>query len=261
MTTYRNLTVAEWKGRWARPPVAEKLLDGECAVHHVGGTAWMGGNVLQGEAYSRAAACKVFFDLNEYAINVKGYSFLDYDMLVWYDRYNDICWIGDGRGQWLSAATLDRNEESEAVVLCGNTQLREPLPQELEGLARAIVLGVQRGWMSRGTVIYPHRDNPAHPGATQCCGQYLIPKLKPIVIPRVAELLNPPKVTMWNQPRSVTDTVTSAPPTPQVLAGTADTWAAIACVKFVQQKLGLPATGVWDQRFGEAFNKAFGYRP
>ncbi len=117
------------------------------------------------------------------------------------------------------------------------------------------------GWISRSyTSIYPHRDNPAHPGATQCCGQYLIPKLNPIVIPRVQALLNPPKVTMWNQPKSVTDAVVSAPPTATVLAGNADTWAAIACVKFVQRKLGLPASGVWDQAFGEAFNREFNYR-
>lgn len=261
MTTFPVLTAEDWKGRWARPPLAEKLLDGECAVHHVGGGAWMGGAVQLGLAASRAAACKVFYDLNEYAINTKGYSFLDYDILVWYDRVNDICWIGEGRGQWLSAATADRNELAEAIVLCGNTHLRAPLPQELEGLARGIVHGVSKGWMSRTLTIYPHRDNPAHPGATQCCGQHLIPQLKPVVIPRVQALLNPPKVTMWNQPRSVTDTVKSAPPTTMVLTGDADTWAAIACVKFVQKQLGLPATGVWDQAFGDAFNKAFNYKP
>ena len=261
MTIYRYLTVTEWGGRWARPPVAEKLLDAECAVHHVGGGAWMGGNVTQSFTASRAAACKVFYDLNEYAINTKGYSFLDYDILVWYDRTNDICWIGEGRGQWLSAATADRNEQSEAIVLCGNTQLRAPLPAELEGLALGIVHGVNKGWISRTAVIYPHRDNPAHPGATQCCGQYLIPLLAPVVVPRVQALLNPPKVTMWNQPRSVTDTVKSAPPTNMILAGDADTWGVIACIKFVQKELGMEPTGVWTQAFGEAFNKAFGYRP
>jgi hypothetical protein len=185
------LTVADWNGRWARPPQTEKLLDGECAVHHVGGGAWMGGLVPRGTNHSREAACRVFFNLNEYAINTKGYSFLDYDVLVWYDRYNDICWIGDGRGEYMSAATLDRNELCEAVVLCGNTHLREPLEPELEGLAHAIVHGIRKGWLSKDAVIYPHRDNPAHPNATTCCGQFLIPKL-PGVARRVDELLGTP---------------------------------------------------------------------
>ena len=254
------LTVDEWKGRWARTPQTEKLLDAECVIHHVGGAAWMGGLVARGSAASRAAACKVFYDLNEYAINTKGYSFLDYDVLAWYDRFNDIGWIGDGRGQWLSAATLDRNEQSEAVCLAGNCQIREPLPQELELLAHAVVHGVRKGWISPNTVIYAHRDNPAHPGATQCCGQYLIPKLAPVVAPRVRALLNPPKVTMWNQPLSVTSTVKSAPPTEAILKGEADTWGVIACIKFVQKELGMEPTGVWTQAFGDAFNKAFGYR-
>jgi len=260
MTVYRYLTVTEWKGRWARPPVAEKLLDGEVAVHHVGGGAWMGGSVPPGEAASRAAACQVFYDLNLYAINVKGYSFLDYDVLVWYDRFNDICWIGDGRGQYMSAATKDRNEQSEAVCLCGNTHVRYPMAAELEGLARAIVQGVNKGWISRSHVIHPHRDHPAHPGATACPGQYLIPKL-PIVRSRVAALLNPtpppqedPDVN-WNPTSTTVAAVRDAPATVDVLAGKVNDWAVIALIKAFQEKAGLPVTGKWDQALGLAVDQ------
>lgn len=180
MTEYRYMTAAEWGMRWARAPQREVLRDPECYVHHVGGAAYMDGD-----------AAAVFRWLNEYAINSKGYSALDYDVLVHYDRTTDVCTIAEGRGDWMSAATRDRNEEGEAVVLCGNTQLREPHPAELEGIAQGIVLGIQRGWIAPDAQILGHRDNPAHPKATACPGDYLYAAL-PQIRARVAELLAPP---------------------------------------------------------------------
>jgi hypothetical protein len=190
VTTFRYLTAAEWGGTWDGEPRTEKLLDPELYVHHVGGGAWMGGTVPLGLAASRAAAIDVFQDLNAYAKNTKGYQFLDYDALVWYDRFNDIVWIAEGRGEYMSAATRDRNELGEAIVLCGNTALRAPLPAELEGIARAIVWAAQRGWIAGTATILGHRDNPAHPNATSCPGKFLYAQL-PAIRRRVAELLTP----------------------------------------------------------------------
>ena len=249
MTTYRYLTAAEWGMTWARPPQAEARPDPEAYVHHAGGAEWMRGDAIT-----------IFRQLNTYAQQGKGYAAVDYDILVHYDPTTDVVTIGGGRQEWMSAATRDRNEQGEAICLCANTDVRAPLAVEVEGIARAIVWGIQKGWIARNAAVLGHRDNPAHPGATACPGRFLYAQL-PTIRTRVAELLNPPKVTMWNQPRSVTDSVVSAPPTADVLAGKYDTWAAIACVKFVQKQLGLPATGQWDQSFGEAFNKAFNYKP
>lgn len=249
MTTYRYMTAAEWGMTWARPPQAEQHPDPEAYVHHAGGAEWMHDD-----------AVTVFRQLNNYAQQGKGYSAVDYDILVHYSRSQDVVTIAGARQEWMSAATRDRNEQGEAICLCADTDEREPLPVEVEGLALAVVYGIEKGWIARNATILGHRDNPAHPGATACPGKFLYAEL-PAIRRRVAELLNPQKVTMWNQPRTVTNGVVSAPPTAEVLAGRFDTWAAIACVKFVQERLGLPVTGVWDQAFGEAFNEAFGYKP
>jgi len=179
MTTVRYLTAADWGMTWVRPPVAEKTPDPEVYVHHVGGTAWMGDDAVQ-----------VFRALNAYAQTGKGYSALDYDVLVHYSRRDDVLTIAEGRGPWMSAATKDRNEQGEAVCLCGNYSLREPLPIELEGVALGIVYGIEQGWIARNATILGHRDNPAHPGATGCPGDFLYPKL-PTIRKRVAELLAP----------------------------------------------------------------------
>lgn len=184
MTTYRYLTVDEWGGRWARPPVAEKLLDAECYVHHSAGNPW-----------DQWDAAKAFRTLNEYAINSKGYSFLDYDVLVHHNTATDVVTIGEGRGKWLSAATRNRNEQGEAICALGyfhpgHSLSRQPSPGMLEGIARGIVWGIEQGWLSRDTQILGHRDNPAHPGATGCPGDYLYAQL-PSIRARVASLLSP----------------------------------------------------------------------
>jgi hypothetical protein len=193
VTTIRYLTATEWGMTWARPPVAEKLLDPEVYVHHVGGGAWMDTN-----------AVTTFRNLNSYAQTGKGYSALDYDVLVHYDRNRDILTIGEGRGKWMSAATLDRNEQGEAVCLCGNYTLRQPLPIELEGAALGIVYGIENGWIARDARILGHKDNPAHPNATGCPGDHLYAQL-PVVRERVAKILNPTPTDPVTPPPSLED--------------------------------------------------------
>lgn len=184
MTTVQYLSADEWGMTWVRPPVAEKLHDEEVYVHHTGG----------GQLSPDAA--EAFRRLNHFAQVSKGYSALDYDVLVHYDPDSDVLTIGEGRGRWMSAATKDRNEQGEAVCVLGyfhpGHQLsRRPYPAEVEGVALAIVYGVEHGWISRGAKILGHRDNPAHPGATGCPGDYLQAELLTIRR-RVAELLLPP---------------------------------------------------------------------
>ncbi len=196
MTEFRYLTAAEWGGTWttSTPPV-EKVPDGEAFLHHVGGAAWMGGTVALSLAASRAAAIAVFRGLNEYAKRPrdpkngtppppggwgKGYQFLDYDALGWYDRFNDIGWIGEGRGKYRSAATLDRNEEGEAFCICGNFSARQPLPPEIELCARGLAYMAEQGWTTQTPKILGHKDNPAHPLATGCPGDHLYPHLPTI---------------------------------------------------------------------------------
>lgn len=179
MTTVRYLTAAEWGMTWARPPVGEKLLDPECYVHHVGGGAWMDQD-----------AVTVFRNLNTYAQKGKGYSALDYDVLVHYHRASDVLTIAEGRGPYMSAATLDRNEQGEAVCVCGNYTLRAPLPIEVEGTALGIKYGIDQGWIATSATILGHKDNPAHLNATGCPGDNLYAQL-PTVRARVASLLHP----------------------------------------------------------------------
>ena len=184
MAEFRYLTADQWGITWVRPPIAEKTPDPECYVHHSAG------------AHANDAVT-AFRNLNTYAQTSKGYSALDYDVLVHRDPTSGLVTIGEGRGKWLSAATLDRNEEGEAVCLLGyfhpgSTLSRQPHPDELEGVARGIVWGIEQGWISRDSTILGHRDNPAHPGATGCPGDYLYAKL-PAIRNRVAELLNPPE--------------------------------------------------------------------
>lgn len=182
MAEFRYLTAAEWGMTWVRPPIGEKLPDVECYVHHSAGA-------------TRNDAIVAFRELNAYAQNVKGYSALDYDVLVHRSPTTGLVTIGEGRGPWLSAATADRNEIGEAVCVLGyfhpnHALSRQPHPDELEGCARAIVWGIQKGWISLPNTILGHRDNPAHPGATGCPGDYLQAKL-PWIRTRVDELMAP----------------------------------------------------------------------
>jgi hypothetical protein len=177
MTAVVYLRAAEWGFRGT--PRAEAKPDAECFVHHTGSEL-------------RGTAAECFRALDAYAINVKGYSGgLDYDVLVHYDPTLDVVTVGEGRGPYMSAATLDRNEQGEAVCIVGNFEVRQPHPAEIEGVALGIKYGIDNGWIARDAQILGHRDNPAHPGATACPGRHLYAHL-PAIRTRVAALLNPP---------------------------------------------------------------------
>lgn len=183
MTEIRFMRADEWGIRWARPPVAEKLLDLETFVHHTAGA-------------HPDDAVTAFRDLNEQAIAGDGYSAVDYDVLVHRDPRSGLITVGGGREGWLSAATRDRNEQGEAVCLLGyfhpgHRLSRRPHPDEVEGVAQAITWAMELGWISPQSVIMGHRDNPAHPGATACPGDYLQEQL-PTIRRRVAQLLAAP---------------------------------------------------------------------
>jgi hypothetical protein len=222
---FEFLTAAQWGMRWARTPVVEKLGDPECYVHHTAGA-------------HPAAAVEAFRQLNEYAINVKGYSAVDYDILVHRNPYTGQVTIGEARGPWRSAATLDRNEEGEAVCLLGYFQpghrlSRQPHADEVEGVARGIKWGIDKGWIAKSAKILGHRDNPVHLNATTCPGDYLYAKL-PTIRSRVAQLLAPPPppsedpdVISYNEIKNTT----TAPSVEAVLAGTADRWLNAALLK------------------------------
>lgn len=187
MTTFRYLTAEQWGMRWARPPIAERTPDGDTYVHHSAGP-------VPGDAIT------AFRQLNEYAITKKGYSAVDYDLMVHRDPVSGLVTIGEGRGGSMSAATLDRNEQGEAVCLLGyfhpgHALTRRPHPDEIEGVALAIVAGIDAGWITPSTTIAGHRDNPAHPGATACPGDYLQAEL-PTIRRRVAELQTPGGTTV-----------------------------------------------------------------
>lgn len=193
MTTYRYLSADDWGATWTRPPVPERLDDPEVYVHHTAGNP-----------YDTIDAVEAFQILNRIAQQGKGYRFLDYDDLVHYNRLTDVCTIGEGRGRWLSAATLDRNELGEAVCAFGyfhppvagdpshysHRYSAKPHPAIVEGIARAIVKGIQEGRTAATAAIYGHRDNPAHPNATGCPGDYLYAQM-PTIRRRVVELLTP----------------------------------------------------------------------
>jgi hypothetical protein len=244
VTTYRYLTAAQWGMRWARPPVAELLGDREAFVHHTAGSL-----------ISQDAAT-AFRALNEYAINSKGYSAVDYDILVHRSTTTGVVTIGEARGAALSAATLHRNEEGEAVCLMGYFQpghalSRQPHPDEVEGVARAIVHGINKGWIAKTAAILGHRDNPAHPGATSCPGDYLYAKL-PTIRTRVAQLLAPPPPpenddVNWNPSNTVVASVKSPAPAAETLAGKWNDWAVISLIKSLEEEYGLPITGRYSQ--------------
>ena len=78
-----------------------------------------------------------------------------------------------------------RSGLSAGLLPPGHALSRRPHPDELEGVAQAITWGMELGWISPATVILGHRDNPAHPGATACPGDYVQAQL-PTIRRRVA---------------------------------------------------------------------------
>lgn len=184
VTTFRYLTSKEW-GMTRRDaiPRTEMMPDPEGTLHHTAGNPGH---------YRDAIAC--FQDLNALA-HGKDYDCVPYDILV-HERWqgaDTLITIGEGRGPYMSAATLDRNEQTEAVCALGyfhpgHTLSEHPTSAMVEGCARGFVYGIKQGWISSTPNIYGHRDNPAHPSATGCPGDYLYPYL-PIIRTRVVQLL------------------------------------------------------------------------
>src|SRR5690606_8390260 len=156
-------------------------------------------------------AAEAFRRINAMEQN-RGYACIGYDILVHHNTRTGVVTIGEGRGGMRSAATLDRNEEGEAICALGflhpgHTLSAQPHPDMLEGIARGIVWGINQGWIARNAVIRGHRDNPRHPGATACPGNYLYAHVAAIRN-RAAQLLAPPPTPVeddvnWNLPDSV----------------------------------------------------------
>lgn len=174
---FRFLTAAEWGMTWKRPAVPEQLNDPEAYVHHTAGSR-LGQD-----------AVRAFQALNRWAQEGKNYSALDYDIVVHRATESGLVTIGGGREEWMSAATKDRNDPGEAIAIMGyfhpGHRLSEhPHPDEIEAAALGIVWGIENGWIARDARILGHFENPAHPDATGCPGDYFIPHL-PTVRARV----------------------------------------------------------------------------
>lgn len=171
----------EWGMRWAKPPVAQQMPVAEVYVHH------QAGRDPAVPGYGDDDPAEAFRALNESAI-AEGLSATDYSMLV-HTSPAKITTIGEARGEWKPAATKDRNTQSKAVCLMGyfhpgSQWSRKPYPSEVEAIAGAIVYMIRQGWVAYPCTIRGHRDNPAHPNATACPGDYLQAEL-----PRIRQLV------------------------------------------------------------------------
>lgn len=193
MTTYQIMEPDEWGMRWDAGPYRETVGDDtEIYVHH------RAGNPLHD-----LPADEVFRQMDESA-HRKGYASVGYDVLVHENTVTDTVTIGIARGQYRSAATLDRNEIGEAICAIGyfhpGHKLSErPSPGMLEGIAMAGAELVRRGWVAPTWKMLGHRDNPAHPNATACPGDYLYPHV-PSIAARTAALLAGPGIPQSPDP-------------------------------------------------------------
>ncbi len=125
-------------------------------------------------------------ELQAFAINTKGYTDMDYNVLVGPSgtRY-------EGRGRHArSAATLDFNTGSRAVCLMGNLDTTDPTPEQVEGLVVEAVAMVLEGALAADFTLIGHFENPAHPNATICPGRRMIPLLDD-VRQRIVAFLKP----------------------------------------------------------------------
>lgn len=188
----------EWGMRWARSPVPQILPAPEVYIHQTAGR-----DPVETFPSGDDEPADAFRALNEWAIEGKGYSAVDYSMMV-HTGPSMRTTIGVARGQYMPAATLDRNDLSKAVCLLGwfgppdarypwtTEHSRAPFVQELVAIAEAVVHMVRRGWVRPDCKILGHRDNPEHPNATSCPGDFLQAEL-PIIRNLVRNILDPPK--------------------------------------------------------------------
>lgn len=177
------LRANEWGIDWKNPPHPEKLEDPETFVHHTAGSR-MGANPVTAMRQLQ----RISYSMN--------YSTVAYDVVVHRDTFNEHITIMGAREAWRSAATKDRNEEGEAICLMGyfqpgHTLSQRPTDREVEGLAWGIAWMIEHGWSAKDTNILGHRDNPRHPNATSCPGNYLYDQL-PIIRGLVTAILTPP---------------------------------------------------------------------
>jgi len=205
----------EWGIEWKRPPVAERLGDPETYIHH-GAGGRMGLDARQ-----------AMRSLQQWYHDVKNYSTIAYDVMVHRSVGSERITVLGAREGALSAATRDRNDIGEAVCLFGYFQpghklSERPTARELEGLAFAVAWSIAHGWSSPNTLVLGHRDNPAHPGATTCPGDYLYPHV-PGIAARAPELLAlaagpavppppPPARPEWSAPMTALRLNTSTRP-------------------------------------------------
>lgn len=167
----------DWGMRWVREPVAHEMPVPEVYLHHTAGS-------------HPDDPAEAFREMNERAIRPRaeggdGYSAIDYSLLCHRSRRTGALTIGEARGPWMPAATKSRNRVSKAVCLLGyfhpgHALSREPHPDEYEMMAEAVAVCYRKGWATRSAIVRGHRDNPAHPGATECPGAYLLPHVDAI---------------------------------------------------------------------------------
>lgn len=173
----------DWGIRWTSQPRPESLGDPETFVHHSAGSRL---------AVNATEAMRRLQDISYGS----GYSTIGYDVVVHRDVTSETITISGAREGWRSAATRDRNERGEAICLLGyfhpgHSRSERPTTREIQGIAWGIAWMIAHGWSAPDTVILGHRDNPAHPGATACPGDYLYEQL-PRIRNLVREILSPP---------------------------------------------------------------------
>lgn len=178
----RFLRADEWGRRLIHGMSPERLNDPETTIHHTAGH--------RRETWSAEAAMR---DLQSWS-HRQGYATVAYDAVQHWHQSGAVT-IMEGRGAARSAATKDRNETTEAYCLMGNfhpgtSYSVVPNEREIEAAAWGIAWMIELGWSARDTIINGHRDNPAHPNATSCPGNWLYARL-PDIRARVVQILNP----------------------------------------------------------------------
>lgn len=179
----RFLTADQWGRKLTHPMVTEHLHDPETYVHHTAGNPYTHSDAVYAMQILQATA------------HNQGYATVAYDVVV-HRHSSGVVTIMEGRGAWRSAATKDRNEEGEAICAMGyfhpgHSLSARPTDQMIEGIAWGIAWMQEKGWSSATTKILGHRDNPRHPGATSCPGNYLYERL-PEIRAHVATINHPP---------------------------------------------------------------------
>ena len=180
------LRASEWGINPQHSMAPERLNDPEGFLHHTAGSR-MGTDPI--------AAMKRL----ERFSHGRGYATVAYDAVLHRNTDNQHITIMGGREGYRSAATKDRNEQGEALCVMGYFQpghslSEHPTDREIEGSAWGFVWMIAHGWLARKNTILGHRDNPAHPGATSCPGDWLwvhLPHIRQRVTQIIAEIEQP----------------------------------------------------------------------